>query len=147
MQTDVEERLDIIRHKLKFIEAAQRPKVRLLRSLFPQVLLDDSSLQEIVEWAGGRPSQVAEADLLIIVTTEPMNQLLGILPDQLKQPEWINTPAVQNNRVYVVDGQHFLPSGSDDGMAEDAELLAEIINPTQFIYGYNGDGWMQFDLS
>ncbi len=147
MQTDVEERLDIIRHKLKFIAAAQRPKVALLRSLFPEVLLDDPSLQEIVGWAGGRFSETDEAELLVVVTTEPLHQLLGILPDQLMQPEWSDAPAVKNNRVYVVDGQRFLPATGEGSVAEDTELLAEIINPTQFIYGYNGEGWIQFDLS
>jgi len=53
--------------------------------------------------------------------------------------------AVKNNRVFVADGnQYFNRPGPR--IVDAVEILAEIINPKQFVFGYEGDGWIKFDL-
>ena len=61
----------------------------------------------------------------------------------LQLPGFNNLKAVKNNRVYIADGnQYFNRPGPR--IIDSIEILAEIINPKQFIFGYEGEGWIKF---
>lgn len=145
----LEERINIIRHKLKFFTEDQKPEVCLLTSANGE-WYRDAYTEALVQLAGGRiwrsdTGTPAGPGLLLIVYRGQLSKELEALPGLLMQPQWALSPAVQHNRIYLADGHRFL-TGPGAGMAEDAELLAEILHPRQFIYGYNGDGWLQFEL-
>ncbi len=150
MDTEMlEERINIIRHKLKFFSEDQKPKICLWRSAGGD-RYRDAYTEALVQLAGGRlwrpDADTPEGpELLLIVYLGHLSKELEALPEVLMEAQWAASPAVQQNRVYLADGNRFL-QGPGIGMADDAELLAEIIHPKQFIYGLNGDGWLQFEI-
>lgn len=154
-----EERTDIIRHKLKFI--SQKPTVLCIEWLSP-LMLAGNWTPEIVEIAGGIPVlseknkhspyvdyqliREADPDILVIMpcgfsvqrTLQEINLLLEL-------PGWTELKAVKEQRVYIVDGnQYFNRSGPR--ITDSIEIMAEIINPKQFIFGYEGNGWLSFTI-
>lgn len=57
-----------------------------------------------------------------------------------QNPAWQELAAVQNNQVYVVDGnQYFNRPGPR--LVDSLEILAEILHPDFFHFGYEGQGW------
>ena len=56
------------------------------------------------------------------------------------QPRWNDLQAVRNGRVYLADGnQYFHRPGPR--LADSVEILAEILHPELFSFGYEGSGW------
>lgn len=154
-----EERTDIIRHKLKFI--TQKPTVVCIEWLSP-LMLAGNWTPEIVEIAGGIPVlseknkhsayvdyqliREADPDILVIMpcgfsvqrTLQEINLLLEL-------PGWTELKAVKEQRVYIVDGNQFF-NRSGPRITDSIEIMAEIINPKQFIFGYEGNGWLSFTI-
>ena len=63
----------------------------------------------------------------------------------LQLPGFAELNAIKNDRLYIADGnQYFNRPGPR--IVDSIEILAEIINPKQFIFGYEGDGWIKFSL-
>lgn len=154
-----EERINIIRHKLKFI--SERPSVACVEWLSP-LMIAGNWTPEIVEIAGGTPVLTlagkhssyinfedivkANPDILVIMpcgfsiqrTLQEINLLIDL-------PGWTDLKAVQNQKIFVVDGnQYFNRSGPR--ITDSIEIMAEIINPKQFVFGYEGNGWLQFKV-
>lgn len=147
---DIQERVDIIAHKLKFIADEHRPKILCLHDSSPVVIAQNDYLDKLVHIAGGISytrwqQQAFDPDAIILINDKPVSQLLSELPNILATSYWSETNAVKNNNIFVVHDGKALQQPSPR-IAEDVELLAEIINPKYFIYGYNETSWMQFDL-
>jgi iron complex transport system substrate-binding protein len=71
-------------------------------------------------------------------TLKEMNLILDL-------PGWADLAAVKNNRVYIADGnQYFNRPGPR--IVDSIEILAEIIYPKQFSFGYEGSGWIRFNV-
>ena len=63
----------------------------------------------------------------------------------LQRPGFTELNAVKNNRLYIADGnQYFNRSGPR--IVDSIEILAEIIHPKQFVFGYEGNGWIRFSI-
>lgn len=61
-----------------------------------------------------------------------------------RQPEWWDLRAVQLGHVYITDGnQYFNRPGPR--LVESAEILAEILHPSEFHFGHEGTGWVRFE--
>jgi iron complex transport system substrate-binding protein len=61
----------------------------------------------------------------------------------LQHPQWLNLQAVQSDRVYVTDGnQYFNRPGPR--LVESLEILAEILHPDRFQFGYDGKAYRKF---
>jgi iron complex transport system substrate-binding protein len=152
-----EERTDIIRHKLKFI--VQKPKVVCIEWLSP-LMVAGNWTPEIIDIAGGTPVLSEKAkhspyvdfqsireedpDILVIMpcgfSVQRTLQEISLL---LELPDWSDLKAVKDQRVYIADGnQYFNRSGPR--ITDSIEIMAEIINPKQFIFGYEGNGWLSF---
>jgi iron complex transport system substrate-binding protein len=59
-----------------------------------------------------------------------------------QHPEWDSLKAVQTNQVYVTDGnQYFNRPGPR--LADSVEILAEILHPDHFQFGYHHRGWQK----
>ena len=146
----LDERIDIIRHKLKFIPREQRPGVLCVRDLSPTVLAHDEYLNSLIEVAGGVPytdwdKDGFNPDILILITDRPVPELLHELPAVLGTRQWAPTNAVKNNGFYLVYNTQYLRQPGA-AVADDIEILAEIINPRYFIFGRDADVWMPFEL-
>jgi len=156
---DLRERVDIIRHKLKFNES--KPTVACIEWLEP-LMLSGNWMPGLVSIAGGlsilteqgkhspyiqwEDIRRLDPDVLIVMpcgfsirrTLKEINLLLQL-------PGFDDMKAVKNNRVFIADGnQYFNRPGPR--IVDSIEILAEIINPKQFIFGYEGDGWIRFAL-
>jgi iron complex transport system substrate-binding protein len=156
---DLRERVDIIRHKLKFME--NKPTVACIEWLEP-TMVSGNWIPELVSVAGGKPVlaengrhspyvkwediQQQEPDVVIVMpcgfsierTMKEMNVLLQL-------PGFAELKAVKNDRLYIADGnQYFNRPGPR--IVDSIEILAEIIHPKQFIFGYEGNGWIKFSL-
>ncbi len=60
-----------------------------------------------------------------------------------QRPEWQKLQAVQNGQVYITDGNSYF-NRPGPRLADSLEILAEIIHPDIFQYGYEGKGWEKF---
>jgi iron complex transport system substrate-binding protein len=156
---DLQERVDIVRHKLKFIE--NKPTVACVEWLEP-MMVSGNWVPELVGIAGG-VSILAEAGkhspfiawvdiqlqdpevIIIMPCGFSIERTLREIDILLQMPGFTDLKAVKNNRLYIADGnQYFNRPGPR--IVDSIEILAEIIHPKQFIFGYEGDGWIRFSL-
>jgi len=156
---DLTERVDIIRHKLKFIE--NKPTVACIEWLEP-LMVSGNWVPELVSIAGGTSIlaqagkhspfiqwvdiQLQDPDIIIVMpcgfSIERTMREIDLL---LQLPGFSDLKAIKNDRLYITDGnQYFNRPGPR--IVDSIEILAEIINPKQFIFGYEGEGWIKFSL-
>ncbi|MFC3196578.1 ABC transporter substrate-binding protein [Parapedobacter deserti] len=145
---DLEERTNIIRHKLKFIPAEDRPKLWLLQDVSPLEDAGNEYLSNLVTIAGGIVHSAAASDgqrpdSVIIITDQPIPQLLNRLPEALASNESLQT-AAENKGIYLIHNSNYLRQPGAQ-IADDAEILAEILHPKYFVFGRDKDVWMKFD--
>jgi iron complex transport system substrate-binding protein len=55
---------------------------------------------------------------------------------------WSNLRAVRSNRVFVTDGNQFF-NRPGPRLVESLEILAELLHPEVFAFGYEGIGWQR----
>jgi iron complex transport system substrate-binding protein len=153
------ERVDIIKHKLKF--ADDKPTVACIEWLEP-LMVSGNWVPGLVEIAGGTPilaKQGAHSPYISWDDIRAQNpEVIVVMPcgfsiertlkemDLLmQQPGFADLKAVKNNRLYIADGnQYFNRPGPR--IVDSIEILAEIIRPKQFAFGYEGEGWIKFGL-
>jgi iron complex transport system substrate-binding protein len=156
---DLQERVDIIRHKLKFSE--NKPTVACVEWLEP-MMLSGNWMPELVNIAGGtnvltnpgKHSPYVEWDeirlkdpevIIVMPCGFSIERTLSEVDTLLQLPGFNEMKAVKNNRVYIADGnQYFNRPGPR--IVDSIEILAEIIHPKQFIFGYEGNGWIRFGV-
>ncbi|WP_461449144.1 cobalamin-binding protein [Mucilaginibacter sp.] len=156
---DLQERVDIIRHKLKYVES--RPTVTCIEWLEP-LMVSGNWIPELVSIAGGKSIlaeagkhspfvqwddiRLADPDIMVVMpcgfsierTMKEMNILLEL-------PGFAELSAVKNNRLYITDGnQYFNRPGPR--IVDSVEIIAEIIHPKLFNFGYEGNGWIKFSF-
>lgn len=156
---DLQERVEIVRHKLKYVDS--NPTVACVEWLEP-LMVSGNWVPELVTIAGGisilaEPGkhspfvrwldiQQADPDIILVMpcgfsierTMKEMHLLLQL-------PGFADMKAVKNNRLYIIDGnQYFNRPGPR--IVDSIEILAEIIHPKQFIFGYEGSGWIKFSI-
>lgn len=144
---NLEERINIISHKLKFIAEENKPKIAFFREVSPAVTTDDGYLANLIRIAGGIyqtgvSTEESNPDLLIVFNEKPISQLLTGLPQALSI--WSQTRAVANNRIYIIHHPDYLRQPSAR-VADDIEILAEIFYPKYFVFGRDEDVWMKFE--
>ena len=156
---ELQERVDIIRHKLKFIE--NKPTVACIEWMQP-MMVSGNWIPELVSIAGGtavlaengkhspyiqwQDIQLNDPDIVIVMPCGfPIERTMREINILLQLPGFNDLKAVKNNRLYIADGnQYFNRPGPR--IVDSVEILAEIINPKQFIFGYEGEGWIKFGL-
>lgn len=148
---EFQERADLIRHKLKFID--QKPEVAFIDGISP-LTIAGSPVSELIEIAGGVPVltekinfeilQAANPDIIIISPKGfPIARTLQEINILLSQSGWNELKAVQSDRIYLANGSgYFHQQGGK--LVDELEILAEIINPKQFIFGHEGNAWIKF---
>lgn len=148
---DLEERINIIKHKLKFIDEGQKPSVLVMSDVIPPVFETSHYLAHLIRIAGGKmyDAEIAEGKRfnpdVILLVAEQMERMFGGLANLLTLDEWQQTNAVKNNRVFLIDGGNNL-QGMDTGLAADIEILGEIFYPQYLTFNGKGESWLQFEL-
>lgn len=147
---DIQDRLDILTHKLKFIAPEHRSKVLYLQDINPVIETPDPYLDKLIRIAGGIPHPIGSQhhlnpNIIIIVSDKNIAQVLTEIPNVFSTGIWKEMDAVKNNRIYIIHNSLYLRNGGVL-LPEDAEILAEIINPGYFIFGRDEDVWMNFSI-
>lgn len=148
---DLEERVNIIKHKLKFIDERQKPSVLVMSDVIPPVFETSHYLAHLIRVAGGKmyDAEIAEGKTfnpdVILLVSERMERMFGGLANLLTLEEWEQTNAVKNNRVFLIDGGSHL-RGMDTNLASDIEILGEIFYPQYLTFSGKGESWLQFEL-
>lgn len=155
----LQERVDIIKHKLKFIDS--KPTVACIEWLEP-LMISGNWVPGLVDIAGGtvvlaqegKHSPYVEWDDILqqdpeIIVVMPcgfsIERTMREINLLLDRPGFASLKAVKNDRFYIADGnQYFNRPGPR--IVDSIEILAEIIRPKQFIFGYEGEGWIKFSL-
>lgn len=151
-------RLDIVRHKLKF--ADQKPTVAAISGLDP-LMLAGNLVVDLIGISGGQaifspPSEnapvtdweairLADPQVIILMLAEhSIPQTLLQITDVLQWPGFEELAAIKSNHFYIADGkQYFNRPGLR--VVDAAEMIAEILHPKQFVFGYEGEGWIRFE--
>lgn len=140
---ELQERVDLIKHKLKFIE--QKPAVACITQLQPLTFADDN-LARLINIAGGENSTLdANPDIVIVMPEDyAVEQTIKEIGTLMQLPNFADLKAVKNNRLYIADGTDV--TTNPEASVEQLENLAEMINPKQFIFGNEGEAWVKFSL-
>lgn len=138
----LEEEVNIMIHKLKFLPSENFPHIMLLRQSEGLDIEANESLIDKVRIAGGHYStDKANAQVLVILKED--ESLYSVLPAILDSDSIQNTPAYRDNKVFIIETSDF---GDDQHFLRDIEILAEIMQPKYFYFGHEGEAWTKFDL-
>lgn len=146
----LQERIDIITHKLKFIAQDVRPATLFLTAPYPFEECKDTTLERYSHFAGGvrvgmDNGAVNLAEVIVIITPHPMEQIIGDIAPFFGTDNWANTPALKNNRLFVVNHSMIMNRVQEIEQMETIEMLAEILYPQYFNFGYEGAHWFRFE--
>ncbi len=145
MADHLEEEVNILIHKLKFISEDQRPSALILTQQTGFQPLFNEQLTDSVAIAGGKllTEKYDNPSLLFIV--QENDKLYTDVPTLLQDEILSRTDAVQSNNIYIIQKRNFGMERID--FLHDIEICAEIIQPKYFIYGRKGTDWVQFDIA
>jgi iron complex transport system substrate-binding protein len=62
-----------------------------------------------------------------------------------QRPEWSSLQAVRTGKVFITDGNSYF-NRPGPRLVDSLEILAEILHPDSFDFGYKGTGWEQFGI-
>lgn len=131
---DLQERLDIVEHKIKFMDK------------MPVALLDVNNnasyfLTEEIALAGGMiESDVMSAAFIIYYQPgKTLTDLMREVPSVLDA----NWQAVKNNRIILLNDDVNRERSAENAVSL-IEDMAEMLHPGSFIFGHEGDKWMRF---
>ena len=155
---NLEARVKICEQKTQSLSSEDRLKVLCIEWIEP-LMVAANWIPEMVKIAGGEP--------LFSVVGQPSPQInwqsvINANPDIIifmpcgfnldrtrqeampltQQPEWQNLHAVQSGRVYITDGNAYF-NRPGPRLAESVEILADMLHPEIFQYGYKNQAWQQ----
>ncbi|MFC7140635.1 ABC transporter substrate-binding protein [Halosimplex aquaticum] len=144
---DLRERVDAVRGRTAAIEPDDRPSVAVLDWLDP-VMVAGHWMPEVVEAAGGtypladtgdrsRPRewseiQAADPDVLVAAPCGfGLDQTLDTRDDLTERPGFADLTAVESDRVYAMDGHHYV-NRPGPRLVDTLESLAGLLHPDRF---------------
>lgn len=145
-------------HKIRDVtqKLPLQSKVALIEWMDP-IMTAGNWMPELTHMAGGRtiaskdgqPSHFIDWEELVdedpdVIVLMPcgfdMQHTENELPTLMERPGWKDLKAVRNKRVFITDGhQYFNRPGPR--IVESLQILAEILHPEVFQYGFEGKGW------
>ncbi|MDR4485648.1 MAG: cobalamin-binding protein [Nitrospirales bacterium] len=95
-------------------------------------------------WITWEALAASDPDILLLMPCGfSMDRIQKELPVMTSHSFWPRLRAVQQQRVYLTDGNQFF-NRPGPRLMESLEILAEIFHPTQFRFGHEGLGWQQW---
>lgn len=140
----MEEKIDLILHKLKFLPLDSFPTVAVLNQKDNFNPTYNSLLAEKVKIAGGKLANTLEDNPSILIVIQDSNNLYQVLPTYLLELKARKIRALLENKIFILQKDHF--QDNNDTYIRDTEILAEIIQPKYFFFGRDGEDWVKFDL-
>lgn len=158
---DLESRIKICQQKVTGLSISELPTVACIEWIDP-LMTASNWIPELVRLAGGQPLFSAAGQPSVqftwetLVATDP--DVIVFMPCGLdlnrtrtealtltERPEWENIHAVKSGRVYITDGNAYF-NRPGPRLVDSLEIMAEILHPEIFQYGYKGTGWESFSL-
>jgi len=153
---DLQNRVDACTQITDEIPEADRPKVVTMEWIDP-LMSGGNWLPELVKMAGGTPvldetgmrsryldwQQILDIDPdVIVILPCGFNLERTRLEAQVlaQHSGWSQLTAVQNNRVYIADGNAYF-NRPGPRLVDSLEMLAEMLHPQHFSSDYQGKGW------
>ncbi|WP_226004335.1 ABC transporter substrate-binding protein [Natrinema salinisoli] len=147
VRRELESRIDVIRNRTAGIPAEDRPRVAIFDWTDPAMIAGHWTA-ELVDWAGGEyglagvgePSRPREWDDIRaydpeIVIVAPcgfgLEQIRENRTDLTEREGWDELSAVQDDRVWAMDGDHYL-NRPGPRLVDTLEALAPIVRPELF---------------
>ena len=152
-------RIKICQQKLEGLSFTELPTVACIEWIEP-LMTASNWIPELVTISGGQPlfSAVGQPSAQInwdtLVATNPsvivfmpcgldLNRTLEEALILTQRPEWQNLRAVKTERVYITDGNSYF-NRPGPRLVDSLEIMAEILHPEIFQYGYKGTAWEPF---
>lgn len=153
---DLESRVKICQQKTKNLLEQDRLKVACIEWTDP-LMVAANWIPDLVKIAGGNPLfsmdgqpspqlkwealATANPDIIIFMLCGfDLNRTRQEATILANHPEWGNLRAVQIGRVYITDGNAYF-NRPGPRLADSLEILAEILHPEIFQYGYKDKAW------
>ncbi|MBE9049557.1 cobalamin-binding protein [Nostocales cyanobacterium LEGE 11386] len=153
---NLEARVTICQQKIQGLSLTELPTVACIEWTNP-LMTAANWIPELVNLAGGqslfsvigKPSACIPWETLItsnpdIIIFMPCGFDLNRTRQEAKlltqRPEWQKLHATQTGRVYITDGNAYF-NRPGPRLADSLEILAEILHPEIFDYGYKGTAW------
>ena len=154
--TQLQLRVKACQEKTQNLPINRRPTVAAIEWTEP-LMAAGNWIPELVELAGGQSlwGVIGEHSPYLqwedLVTTDP--EIIIIMPcgfglERTRQetqamannPNWQRLQAVKNGKVYLADGNSYF-NRPGPRLVDSLEILAEILHPKLFNFGYQGTGW------
>ncbi len=153
---NLEARVKIIQNRTGGLSKSEIPNVACIEWTEP-LMMAANWIPELVTLAGGKSllstvgQHSAQLKWETFIATNP--DVIVFMPcgfdlDRTRQeakllanrPEWQQLHATQTGRVYITDGNAYF-NRPGPRLADSLEILAEILHPEIFQYGYKGKAW------
>lgn len=151
-------RVQEITNQTEGIAQSDRPTVACIEWSSP-LMAAGNWIPELVEMAGGRSlfGKVgqhspwlnwqdlisANPDIIIFMPCGyDLDRTREDAANLSNHPNWQKLPAVQSGKVYLTDGNSFF-NRPGPRLVDSLEILAEILHPQQFQFGYQNKAWAQ----
>jgi iron complex transport system substrate-binding protein len=153
---NLEARIKICKRKLQGLSNAEMPRVACIEWTDP-LIAAANWVPELINLAGGqslfclmgKPAVHVQWETLVasnpdVIIFMPCGFDLQRTQQQAElltqRPEWKKLHAVQSGRVFITDGNAYF-NRPGPRLVDSVEILAEILHPDIFDYGYQGTGW------
>ena len=153
---NLQARVKICQQKIQGLSLDELPTVACIEWTEP-LMVAANWIPELVNLAGGqslftiagRPSPHLEWQTLImsnpgVIIFMPcgfdLNRTRKEVQLLTQRPEWQKLHATQTGRVYITDGNAYF-NRPGPRLVDSLEILAEILHPEIFQYGYKGTAW------
>lgn len=144
MQTEKEELLELIAHKLHFVENPL--KFIGINDLAPLSLMSHDYEEPLkclnMATTVFDPLPIEAGLVFLQLKDQSMSQVLAHLPQIMQLPGLQETHAKLQDRVVLIDDVIFKSSGE----LEQLEMMAEVFYPKFFAFGYEGKAWVKLSL-
>lgn len=159
--TQLQSRIEFCQQQMQELPENARPTVAAIEWTDP-LMASGNWIPELVELAGGKSLfgavgkhspyikwdalLQADPDVIIIMPcgfdlertyqeTQPLTQY----------PEWSSLQAVRTGQVFITDGNSYF-NRPGPRLVDSLEILAEILHPDRFDFGYRSTGWKNFEV-
>jgi iron complex transport system substrate-binding protein len=153
---NLEARVRICKRKLQGLSLAEMPRVACIEWTDP-LMTAANWIPELINLAGGqalfsvmgKPADHIKWETLVasnpdVIVFMPCGFDLQRTQQEAElltqRPEWKKLHAVQSGRVFITDGNSYF-NRPGPRLADSVEILAEMLHPDIFDYGYKGMGW------
>jgi iron complex transport system substrate-binding protein len=154
---NLEARVKIVQHKTQDLSKTEHlPTVACIEWTDP-IMIAANWIPELVSLAGGKPlfgltgQPSASLNWETLLSANPdviifmpcgfdLNRTRQEAQTLISRPEWQQIHANKSGRVYITDGNSYF-NRPGPRLVDSVEILADILHPEIFQYGYKGKAW------